>query len=358
MEILVDAPTRRSMPDGSLVCVNGDDLGRTLRVDRTIVIGRGRADLALSSTDVSRHHARVTSYGGGYVIEDLGSANGTYVDGVRVSGPTPIRFGAHIQIGRTVILFARHDELEERVARVERLETMAVMAGGIAHDFNNALAVIVANLEAVGDALPASAVDARDALSAVRGAATSATELARRLLRLGNRESMTIGIVALTALVDHTLMIVRRRRAAIEIVADVPDDLVVFGSFEELHQTLVNLYFNSCDAMPRGGAFRIAARAVQFDAVGAVQHQLELPGAYIELVVSDTGVGMDAATRARAFEPFFTTKGRDRGTGLGLAMVHRTIRRHGGSIELDSEPGRGTTFHIYLQRAGSANAQG
>jgi signal transduction histidine kinase len=358
MDIVVDAPTRRSVPDGSLVCVNGDDLGRTLRVDRTIVIGRGRADLALSSTDVSRSHARVTSAGSGYVIEDLGSANGTYVDGTRVTSPTPIRFGAHIQIGRTVILFSRHDELEERVARVERLETMAVMAGGIAHDFNNALAIIVANLEAIGDALPTSAVDACDALAAVQGAATSATELARRLQRLGNREPMTIGTVALAALVEDTLMIVRRRRAAVEIVADVPGDLVVHGSFDELHQTLVNLYFNACDAMPGGGTFQIAAHAVELDAAAVVRHQLELPGAYIEIVVSDTGVGMDAATRARAFEPFFTTKGRDRGTGLGLAMVHRTIRRHGGSIELDSEPGRGTTFRIYLQRAGIAAAQG
>ncbi len=351
MQIVVDAPTRRSLPEACLVCVNGEDLGRTLRVDRTVTIGR-RGDLELAATDVSRAHARVAITDHGYVIEDLGSVNGTYIDGVRVTHPTPVRFGAHIQVGRTIMLFSRYDELEERVFRTEQLETMAVMAAGLAHDFNNALAVIVSNLEPIDDALPKGGGDACEALEAVRRAATSATNLARRLQHLGSREPLTGGVVEVPSLVEHTLTMVRRRaHKRIAIATDVPADLIVYGSFEELHQVLVNLYFNSCDAMPDGGSFRISARAVELDAQAVVQHQLELPGGYIEIIVADSGIGMDTETRARAFEPFFTTKGADRGTGLGLAMVHSTIRRHGGAIELDSEPGRGTSFRIYLQRA-------
>jgi predicted component of type VI protein secretion system len=175
---LVVAPTVRSMADvadGCLVCVNGEGLGRVLRVDRTVVIGRGRGDLALASTEVSRDHARIVVTDHGYILEDLDSANGTYLDGVRVTRPTPIRFGAHIQIGRTIVLFTRCDD------------KMAMTAGGLAHDFANALAVIVSNLEPIEETLPAGDGDAREALAAVRRAATTATDLVRRLQRFGGR---------------------------------------------------------------------------------------------------------------------------------------------------------------------------
>jgi signal transduction histidine kinase len=129
---------------------------------------------------------------------------------------------------------------------------------------------------------------------------------------------------------------------------EVPEKLVLRGSQEELHQVLLNLVLNARDAMPDGGTIRIVAHGVVFDRVQASAHHLAAPGTYVELAVIDTGIGMDEPTQARAFEPFFTTKPPGHGTGLGLAMVHAVVARHGGGIVLDSAPGRGTTITMWI----------
>src|SRR5690606_32451131 len=136
-----------------------------------------------------------------------------------------------------------------------------------------------------------------------------------------------------------------------EIITDVSDELLVRGSAEELQQVLVNLMLNARDAMPDGGTLRVHARAVTFDTGQAAAHQLPARGDYVGLVVADTGIGMDEATLARIFEPFFTTKPPTQGTGLGLAMIHNIVRRHGGSIVAESVLGHGTVFRIWLPAA-------
>ncbi|MBL0215325.1 MAG: FHA domain-containing protein [Myxococcales bacterium] len=350
--VIVDAPTGRDAVRASLVCVSGDDLGRSVRLDgKSLEIGRAQSGLSLTSADVSRRHARIHREPDGYVLEDLDSANGTYLNGERVTGPARLRIGDRVQVGRTVLVFSHHDELEERMERLQRLEAMGTMAGGIAHDFNNALAVIVGNLDLVAEALPADAELGLEALDAIRKATSSATNLAKRLLRLGSKDPLTIGIVSLAPLIDQTMMMARRRSTAkLTVELDVEPDLHVLGSFDELQQVLINLYYNSCDAMPSGGKLCVSARAIELDRRAAVEHQLEVGGHYVLLTVRDTGCGMDATTRARLFEPFFTTKGRGKGTGLGLAMIHGAVRRHGGAIEVESAPGMGATFRIYLHR--------
>ncbi len=350
--VIVDAPTGRGGVRACLVCVSGDDLGRSVRLDgKPLEIGRAQDGLSLTSTDVSRRHARIHREPDGFVLQDLDSANGTFLNGERVTTATRLRIGDRVQVGRTVLVFSHYDELEQRMEQLQRLEAMGTMAGGIAHDFNNALAVIVGNLDLVAEALPADAELGLEALGAIRAATSSATNLAKRLLRLGSKDPLTIGIVALGPLIDQTMMMARRRATAkLAVEVDVEPDLRVLGSFDELQQVLINLYYNSCDAMPSGGKLRVSARAVELDRSQAVEHQLETAGPYVELAVRDTGCGMDAATRARLFEPFFTTKGRGKGTGLGLAMIHGAIRRHGGAIEVESAPGMGTTFRLYLHR--------
>jgi signal transduction histidine kinase len=313
------------------------------------VIGRGHVEVVLAETDVSRRHARIAFGERGFEIEDLCSSNGTHVNGLRVVTPVPLRIGDRIQIGRTVLVFAHHDELEERVARMQRLESMATLAGGIAHDFNNALAVVMCNFDVLARALPADARDAHESLEEMRAATGSASSLARRLLRLGRAEPMSFGSVELEPLATQTAQMARRRaNREIVIKIDVPSTLRAHGSYDEIHQVLLNLCLNACDAMPNGGRISITGRAVTFDYDAAVAQQLATAGDYVELHVSDTGCGMDDATLARAFEPFFTTKPRDQGTGLGLAMIHTTVRRHGGAVELHSAVGRGTTFRIVL----------
>jgi signal transduction histidine kinase len=350
--IVLDAPTGRDAVRLSLVCVTGVDLGRTFRVGfEAVVIGRGGVDIELTATEVSRRHARVSMGDGGFQIEDLGSANGTFLNGVRVQGATLLRIGDHVQIGSTVLVFAQRDELEERMQRVQRLEAMGALAGGLAHDFNNTLSVIVANLDFVEDSLPADAADAREALAAIRKAALSGAALAKRITRLGSTDPLTFAVVPLSNLVEQTVAMARRQfGTSVTISTNVAENLSVLGSYEELHQVLVNLLLNARDAMGDGGTIRVETRAVYCDAQRAIAHDLPAAGEYVEIRVIDTGSGMDEATLARAFEPFFTTKPRHKGTGLGLAMIHGCVRRHGGAIEVESKVGRGTTFKLLFQR--------
>ena len=344
--------TSRGAVRPSLVCVSGPDLGKSFRVSLgELVIGRGNVDIALGEADVSRRHARFGFGDHGFEITDLGSVNGTSVNGCRIAATTPIRVGDRIQIGRTVLVFAQHDELEERVQHLQRLEAMSTLAGGIAHDFNNALAVVLCNIDLIAMAIPKHELEALACVAEVRSATGAASGLARRLLRLGRAEQLEFESVALDHLATQTAMMARRRaEAPIELAVAVPSELRVLGSYDELHQVVLNLCNNACDAMPEGGRLAITARALDLDAEGALARQLPAAGAYVELAVTDTGHGMDAATMARAFEPFFTTKPRDRGTGLGLAMIHQTVRRHGGAVEVESTVGIGTTFRIALPR--------
>ncbi len=347
-----EAPTRRSIMRPSLVCVSGPDLGKSFQVGNLgAVIGRGLVDVVLTHTDVSRRHARIGFAGYGWELEDLHSANGTLVNGVRVTGPVQLHPGDRIQLGRTVLVFAQHDELEQRVRRMQGLEAMATLACGIAHDFNNALAVILCNLEIVASSLAPTAIGGQQAVVEMEAAATAAAALATRLLRLGRAEPLPFERVALEPIANQAAAMARHRAGDnVAIVVDVPRDLAALGSADELQQALLNLCINACDAMPGGGHLAITGRLVKLGPEAALTSQLPQAGEYVELAVSDTGCGMDEATLARAFEPFFTTKPRDRGTGLGLAMIHTSVRRHGGAIDVQSAPGRGTTFRLRLPR--------
>jgi signal transduction histidine kinase len=344
--------TSRTIVKAALVCVSGPRIGTSFTItDKPMMIGRERADLQIAETEVSRRHARVALTGRGYVVEDLQSSNGTFLNGTRLERPMVVNVGDRIQIGTTVLVLSQHDELAEKVARMQRLESMATLAGGIAHDFNNALMVIMANVEVVAEELAAGGNTNSRSLDEIREATNSATALARRLLRLGRVEPLPLASVDLRELVAKTAAMAHKRNPVIEITLGVPDELLVRGAYDELQQVVLNLCINAVDAMPNGGRLSLAARAATLPVDEALARQLPTGGEYVELLISDTGTGMDAATLSRAFEPFFTTKARDRGTGLGLAMVHSSIRRHLGAIDVTSTLGAGTTFRVTLPSA-------
>jgi PAS domain S-box-containing protein len=242
--------------------------------------------------------------------------------------------------------------VEDQLRQAQKIEAVGQLAGGVAHDFNNLLTVIRGMVDlalknlAEGEPLYA---DLRD----VREAAEQATVLTRQLLVFSRKQVLRPTAVELNAVIERALKLIRPLIGEhIEVIFTPAFEAgCVMADPGQVEQALINLAVNARDAMPRGGTLTIDTQVVQLDEAHAAAHRPAHPGPYVMLVVRDTGVGMDAATRARIFEPFFTTKGPGRGTGLGLATVHGVVTQSQGWIEVDSAPGRGSTFRIHLPQA-------
>jgi two-component system cell cycle sensor histidine kinase/response regulator CckA len=247
---------------------------------------------------------------------------------------------------------AESNSLERQLARAQKMDSIGQLAGGVAHDFNNVLTAILGNLE-VGRAglTPADPLDS--VLAEAEHAARHAAALTRRLLTFARHQVVEERIVDLNELSRGADRMIRRLiGASIEMTSEFDPELrpVLLdpGQFE---QVIVNLAVNARDAMPNGGRLVIETRNVTIDEAYVATHAESRPGEYVELSVSDTGIGMDRATQDRIFEPFFTTKGAGKGTGLGLAVSYGIVRQAGGHIWVYSEPGRGTVFKIHLPAA-------
>ena len=259
----------------------------------------------------------------------------------------------------TAIQGILHDETEahrmqEELIRVQRLESMSELAGGIAHDFNNVLAAIMTNASMLELGLddPAKRVYTQRIQASVK----SAARLTGQLLEFSRGSLSAIEIVDINQLVDETLLILERSiDPNITVKRELAEHLpAVEGDPGRLQQILLNLLVNARDALPGGGIITISTSPS--DPPSDRTDPAIVPGEldsrrWIELSVSDTGVGMDDHTLKRIFEPFFTTKGRGKGTGLGLAVAYGIVRDHGGLIRVTSSPGTGTTFHVFLPAA-------
>jgi PAS domain S-box-containing protein len=245
--------------------------------------------------------------------------------------------------------------LEDQLRHSQKMEAVGQLAGGVAHDFNNLLMLIQAHNEHLRDRFAADDPAHRDAL-AIEYAVTRAAALTSQLLAFSRKQVLRPKVLDLNAvLADVVKMLHRLIGENIDMkVVPAPSLGRVMADPSQMEQVILNLAVNSRDAMPQGGKLTITTRNVELDEDEARRHDGAPSGKYVLLTVSDTGDGMDTETQARMFEPFFTTKAPGKGTGLGLATVYGVVKHSDGWIWVDSEPGRGTTFQIYLPRVEEA----
>jgi signal transduction histidine kinase len=237
----------------------------------------------------------------------------------------------------------------DEVRQAQKMEAVGRLAGGVAHDFNNLLTVILSYADMLIEGVSPKDPRAQD-LGEIRKAAVAAASLTRQLLAFSRQQVIEPRVLILEDVVDQTQKLLKRLIGEdIDLAMQFgPAPSVVHIDPGQLEQVLMNLAVNARDAMPTGGKLTIETAVVELDENYAAAHWPATTGRFAMLAVSDTGIGMDEATRARIFEPFFTTKGPGKGTGLGLATVYGIVKQSGGFIWTYSEPGKGATFKIYL----------
>ncbi len=270
---------------------------------------------------------------------------------VRVSGRVVHNFagkGSHLDVFAENV--TEKKKLEAELGQAQRMQAIGELAGGVAHDFNNILTVIGGHVEMM---LPASQdTESRKRLEEVKQAAEKAASLTKQLLAFSRRQVLRSRTVNLNEVIGKLIgMLARLIKENVELIFAPQEDLgSVKADPHEIERVLLNLAVNAQDAMPAGGRLTIETANVRVDGQSA---EIKA-GDYVQILVRDTGVGMDRETQDRAFEPFFTTKQPTEGTGLGLSVVYGVVRQSGGHIRLESEPGAGTIFRIYFPRVATA----
>jgi PAS domain S-box-containing protein len=282
---------------------------------------------------------------------------GRAVEGLRRDGSTfpldlavsEVRFGGEVFFLGTLRDISERVRMEAEIRQSQKMEAVGRLAGGVAHDFNTLLGTIRGYSEMLLGALPPEDVRRRH-VEQIHRASLRGAQLTRQLLLFSRRQEVQARAVDLGKLLeDVEVMLDRLIGEDVELVREIEPGLgPVWGDSGELHQVILNLVVNASDAMPAGGTLSLSLRGADSDQELAVEGGRLPPGRYVLLCVSDTGTGMDEEIRRRIFEPFFTTKDPGKGTGLGLSTVHAIVRRSQGGIAVESQPGLGSTFRIYL----------
>ncbi|WP_459916898.1 sensor histidine kinase [Desulfocicer niacini] len=277
--------------------------------------------------------------GGDGALHDVLLSKATYTDGKEnVVG----LIGAMLDITLS-------KEMEKRLQHSQKMEAIGTLAGGIAHDFNNILSSILGFSELALDAVETGS-DLEDDLQEIYVAGKRAKDLVRQILTFARQSDDAFKPIQIRSLAGEVLKFIRASLpATIKIKQRIQGDAYVLGSPSQMHQVLMNLCTNAADAMADKGGF------LCLDMVERHQNKTPLisgltlePGDYIEIKLTDTGVGIDPDILGSIFDPYFTTKPPGEGTGLGLAVVHGVVQAHGGKICVESTPGKGTTFTVFL----------
>jgi len=270
-------------------------------------------------------------------------------------------YGAHLTISQ----YRNHQAVEalraseeryrllfKQLLQAEKMQAIGRLAGGVAHDFNNVLTVILGYAQQLLDNRTPSAENVHRSAGHILTAGERAASLTRQLLAFGRKQLLQPSILNLNVvLVDIDKMLRRLISENVEIVTKPAPKLgSVKADIGQIEQVILNLVINARDAMPSGGTLTLETANADLDENYALEHAGVRPGSYVMLAVSDTGLGMDADLQAHIFEPFFTTKDSSKGSGLGLATVYGIVQQSNGHIWVYSEPGRGSTFKVYLPR--------
>jgi two-component system cell cycle sensor histidine kinase/response regulator CckA len=251
----------------------------------------------------------------------------------------------------------RREKLEEQLRQARKMEAVGRLAGGVAHDFNNMLSVIIGYSEMILDE-PELSNPFSTKIREIRKAAKHSADLTRQLLAFARRQPVTPRVLDINSVIDQAQNMLRRMIGEDISLVFIPsrDLWTVSMDPSQVEELLTNLSANSRDSVQGVGSVRIETSNVVLDKAYCDEHVGAVPGEYVLMSFSDSGRGMDRETMERAFEPFFTTKGVGEGTGLGLATVYGIVTQNSGMINVYSEPGQGTTFKIYLPRAGGKPA--
>jgi PAS domain S-box-containing protein len=271
------------------------------------------------------------------------------------TGTTPIRWkgaDAHILVVRDISERVDGERerrrLEGQLRQAQKMEAIGTLAGGIAHDFNNILFPIIGHAELMKEFFPAD--DQRKPhLDQILEAAVRAKELVRQILTFSRKSEAEFQPVHIGAVIKESMRMLRSALpAAIRIDSDVRFSGKVMADVTQIQQVLMNLCTNAFHAMEEGGRLRVDVLEEDVDGERAASLAGAKPGRYLVIIVTDTGVGMTAATQARIFDPYFTTKAEGKGTGLGLAIVHGIVKEHRGFLTVESELGKGSRFRVFL----------
>lgn len=352
----VDTTTSRIEPDvddkgrGTLSCIvhvsESTGSTRTQILDRDeITVGRSaECTVSIPCSHISRVHVRISRLAEGWTAHDSSSVNGILINGVARDSAS-LAFGDRIDLGRgELLLFRSYDSDYQRAVESQRLESLGRLASGIAHDFNNALMAIIGAAGYLRDELEGDASESvSHALDDIMSASDEGAALARQLLGFARKTDDVAEMVDAVTLVKDVARLAERtlgQAPRVQISFGV-EKTTVIASRSQLAQVLMNLCSNAHEAMPEGGEFSITIGK-------AVPREARQKDEFVCITVEDTGVGMTPEVRERVFEPFYSTKGEGRGKGLGLATSYGIVKNHGGIIEVQSEPGKGTSVSLFL----------